>query len=90
MVSADFANRPMKKLVLFDVDGTLTPARKVCFYNQGRSFKAYSKLSGKAAEPETIQMLRDLRKKVAIGFVGGSDLEKIREQLEVHSMDGKC
>ena len=31
MVSADFANRPMKKLVLFDVDGTLTPARKVCF-----------------------------------------------------------
>jgi hypothetical protein len=30
MVSADFANRPIKKLVLFDVDGTLTLARKVC------------------------------------------------------------
>jgi len=68
MVSADFANRPIKKLVLFDVDGTLTLARK-------------------AAEPEMIQMLRDLRKKVAIGFVGGSDMEKIKEQLEVHGMD---
>jgi phosphomannomutase len=29
MVSADFAERPVKKLVLFDVDGTLTPARQV-------------------------------------------------------------
>lgn len=68
MVSPDFTSRPMKKLVLFDVDGTLTPARKT-------------------AEPEMIQMLRELKKKVAIGFVGGSDMEKIREQLEVHGMD---
>ena len=30
MVSAAFADRPLKKLVLFDVDGTLTPARQVC------------------------------------------------------------
>lgn len=29
MVSSDFANRP-NKLVLFDVDGTLTLARQVC------------------------------------------------------------
>lgn len=29
MVSADFANRPLKSLCLFDVDGTLTLARKV-------------------------------------------------------------
>jgi phosphomannomutase len=29
MVSADFAERPIKKLVLFDVDGTLSPARQV-------------------------------------------------------------
>ncbi|KAI0767209.1 eukaryotic phosphomannomutase [Fomes fomentarius] len=28
MVSAVFADRPLKKLVLFDVDGTLTPARQ--------------------------------------------------------------
>jgi len=30
-----------------------------------------------------IKLLRDLRKKVVIGFVGGSDLAKITEQLEV-------
>ena len=29
MVSAAFTDRPLKKLVLFDVDGTLTPARQV-------------------------------------------------------------
>jgi phosphoserine phosphatase len=29
MVSAIFASRPQKKLVLFDVDETLTPARRV-------------------------------------------------------------
>jgi phosphomannomutase len=28
MVSADFAGRPGKKLVLFDVDDTLSPARQ--------------------------------------------------------------
>jgi len=31
-----FADRPIKKLVLFDVDGTLTPARQV------RSFRLWS------------------------------------------------
>jgi len=29
MASQDFADRPIKKLLLFDVDGTLTPARQV-------------------------------------------------------------
>jgi phosphomannomutase len=28
-----------------------------------------------------LHLLKDLRKKVAIGFVGGSDLSKILEQL---------
>jgi phosphomannomutase len=51
-------------LVLFDVDGTLTPARR-------------------SASPEMLQTLEALRKKAVIGFVGGSDLVKIREQLEV-------
>ncbi|CAE6526211.1 phosphomannomutase [Rhizoctonia solani] len=57
-----FADRPIKKLVLFDVDGTLTPAR------QGVS-------------REMIETLRQVRQKVVIGFVGGSDLKKIVEQL---------
>ncbi|KAG1907720.1 eukaryotic phosphomannomutase [Suillus fuscotomentosus] len=64
MVSADFAERPVKKLVLFDVDETLTPARQ-------------------RACPEMIQLLRDLKKHVAIGFVGGSDFVKISDQLNV-------
>lgn len=29
-----------------------------------------------------IALLRDLKKKVVIGFVGGSDMKKISEQLE--------
>ncbi|CCH42446.1 Phosphomannomutase [Wickerhamomyces ciferrii] len=51
-----------KTLVLFDVDGTLTPARLTI-------------------SPEIKQLLQDLRKKVVIGFVGGSDLQKQVEQL---------
>ncbi|KAJ7141332.1 eukaryotic phosphomannomutase [Mycena epipterygia] len=65
MVSSIFSDRPHKKLVLFDVDGTLTPARQ-------------------GASPEMVQVLRALRKKVVIGFVGGSDLVKISEQLSVN------
>ena len=33
------------------------------------------------ATPEMLEFLRDLRKKVVIGFVGGSDLAKQQEQL---------
>jgi len=33
--------------------------------------------------PEIIELLRALRKKAIIGFVGGSDLAKITEQLAV-------
>ncbi|KAG2122117.1 eukaryotic phosphomannomutase [Suillus clintonianus] len=64
MVSADFVERPVKKLVLFDVDGTLSLPRQ-------------------SASPEIIQLLRSLRKQVAIGYVGGSNLPKISEQLNV-------
>lgn len=49
-------------LVLFDVDGTLTPARLT--------------VSDKVRDT-----LVKLRKKVCIGFVGGSDLSKQLEQL---------
>ena len=38
MVSSDFADRKHKKLVLFDVDGTLTPARRVCEYRPSGLF----------------------------------------------------
>ncbi|KAJ7173786.1 eukaryotic phosphomannomutase [Mycena filopes] len=63
MPSPTFGDR--NKLILFDVDETLTPARQ-------------------AASPEMTQVLRDLRKKFVIGFVGGSDFVKISEQLSVN------
>lgn len=44
---------------------------------------------GQGASPEVIQLLRDLRKKAVIGFVGGSNLVKITEQLAVHGANGK-
>lgn len=49
-------------LCLFDVDGTLTPARQV-------------------ASPTVKAFLQDLRKKVKVGIVGGSDLPKQQEQV---------
>lgn len=57
-------------LVLFDVDETLTKARR-------------------GVTPEMVKILAELRKKVAIGFVGGSNLAKIREQLEALGGDGE-
>ncbi|OCK78817.1 eukaryotic phosphomannomutase [Lepidopterella palustris CBS 459.81] len=55
--------RPIKNTIcLFDVDGTLTPARG-------------------DASPEMLTMLSELRHKVAIGYVGGSDFAKQQEQL---------
>ncbi|KAF4505191.1 hypothetical protein G6O67_007166 [Ophiocordyceps sinensis] len=56
-------DRPLKDTIcLFDVDGTLTPARLT-------------------ASPEILSMLEALRRKCAVGFVGGSDLVKQEEQL---------
>lgn len=49
-------------IALFDVDGTLTEARKV-------------------VSPETLTYLKQLREKISIGVVGGSDLTKQKEQL---------
>ncbi|XP_065882651.1 phosphomannomutase 2-like [Dysidea avara] len=51
-----------KILCLFDVDGTLTPSRKVI-------------------TPEMKEFLLDLKKKVVIGIVGGSDYDKMQEQM---------
>ncbi|XXG93922.1 Phosphomannomutase 1 [Hypoxylon texense] len=56
-------DRPIKNTIaLFDVDETLTPARR-------------------AVSPEMLQTLERLRQKVAIGYVGGSNLAKQQEQL---------
>ena len=82
MVSAAFADRPLKTLCLFDVDGTLSPARQVCFlillYNTMGAVNPIEQV----ASPQMIETLRKLRKKLVIGFVGGSDFAKITEQLQ--------
>jgi phosphomannomutase len=58
-----FADREQPKTIcLFDVDGTLTPARLTI-------------------SPEMKDLLKELRKKCAVGFVGGSDFAKQLEQL---------
>jgi len=65
MSSNSFADRSLgKTLCLFDVDGTLTPARQ-------------------SASAEILDVLKAVRQKAVIGFVGGSDLSKITEQLAV-------
>lgn len=62
-MTVDFSKRTHNDtLVLFDVDGTLTPARKTI-------------------SKEMQSVLTALREKVVIGFVGGSDLIKQKEQL---------
>ena len=62
-----FPNRDNKVIALFDVDGTLTPARK-------------------EVSQEVLDAIADLRKKIVVGTVGGSDLPKQKEQLgdDVH------
>ncbi|KAJ3195667.1 Phosphomannomutase 1 [Irineochytrium annulatum] len=55
-------------IVLFDVDGTLTPARR-------------------EISEVMLKTLADLRKKVVIGFVGGSDLIKQKEQIGNNALD---
>ena len=47
MVSPEFADRPLKTLCLFDVDGTLTLARQVCvFFASHRICTNHSTIEG--------------------------------------------
>ena len=41
-----------------------------------------------SVSPAVLELLSELRKKVVIGFVGGSDLTKISEQLAVDGSPG--
>lgn len=43
-----------------------------------------------SASDEILDLLKELKKKVAIGFVGGSDLVKITEQLSVRGNNSEC
>lgn len=65
---ASTIRKDTKTICLFDVDGTLTPARK--------------KVSN-----EVLDALKRLRRHCVVGFVGGSDLEKQKEQLGDNVLD---
>ncbi|CAG8654058.1 15353_t:CDS:2, partial [Acaulospora colombiana] len=67
MATSAFGDRPQNKLVLFDVDDTLTLPRQ-------------------RITPEMAELLKELKKKVVVGFVGGSDLAKISEQLVIDGL----
>jgi hypothetical protein len=47
-------------------------------------------MSLQSASPEMLELLKELKKKVVIGFIGGSDLVKITEQLTVMGNNGEC
>jgi hypothetical protein len=47
-------------------------------------------LSAQTASPQMVQLLRELRQKAVIGFIGGSDLAKISEQLSVVGGNGQA
>ena len=87
MTSQDFASRSIKKLLLFDVDDTLTPARQVRLLT---FFVSDALKCQQKASLEMLELLKELRKKVTIGFVGGSDLVKITDQLSVTGNNGEC
>ena len=42
----------------------------------------------KSVTPEVIEVLREMRKRVVIGVVGGSDFVKISEQLSFRGANG--
>jgi len=67
--NSDWSDRQHPNVIcLFDVDGTLTAARKM-------------------VTSEMLEFLKELKKKVVIGFVGGSDLVKQQEQLGANVVD---
>ena len=44
--------------------------------------------SSKSITPENLAVLRELRKKVVTGVVGGSDFVKVSEQLSIGGSNG--
>lgn len=67
---SDWSRRTRPKtILLFDVDGTLSPSRL-------------------PATVEMLALLQDIKKHCVIGYVGGSDLSKQKEQLGEAAVDG--
>lgn len=83
--------RPMKNTIcLFDVDETLTKARRVRRAPKTLYFlPLLTSNELQSVKPEMLSLLSQLRHKCAIGYVGGSDLRKQEEQLGTTSISVK-
>jgi len=88
MVASGFAGRPINKLVLFDVDDTLTRPRYGMVTCDVLGQTCPTLPLRQKVTPEMVKFLGELRQRVTIGFVGGSDFAKISEQLTVDGRDG--
>lgn len=47
-------------------------------------------MSQQKVSVEMLELLKELRQKVVIGFVGGSDFAKITDQLSLTDNNGEC
>lgn len=70
-----------KILCLFDVDGTLTPSRKVRKRASHSFVCCYYGPLHQVITPEMKEFILNIKKKVVIGIVGGSDYDKMQEQM---------
>lgn len=75
----DTPGQPRSVLVLFDVDGTLVPPRGVRFTFLYLS-TAYDEQSQRMSA-DMKRLVKDLRRYVEVGFIGGSTLRKALWQL---------
>jgi phosphomannomutase len=74
--------RPIANTIcLFDVDLTLTIPRRVSNFHPSSSTSFLTLFQPQKVTPEMLAILHSLRQKMAIGYVGGSDLAKQQEQL---------
>lgn len=72
--------RANRTFACIDVDGTLSLARRVRLGPLSEHVIWLIRIL-QSATKEMLDLLKKLREKVVIGFVGGSDLPKITEQL---------
>jgi phosphomannomutase len=47
-------------------------------------------MSQQKVSVEMLELLKELRKKTVIGFIGGSDFVKITDQLSLAGNNGEC
>ena len=82
VVEQTMAARDLATLLLFDVDGTITEARQVYWIlftikNGGVEILPCVQV----ISPEMKHFMAKVRERYVVGLVGGSDLDKVQEQM---------